>query len=1141
MVQWFKIISDVVLFRAYQELLHNLVDMEASGNEDIKEAGRVLKASVFYEPEYRELCLQQLSSYNPDKMTLGYLTDLVSTTHVFLKLMEQMSKNKHLIVSKKTRKKVKKSSTKSKSGGVPTSESREENEVVWESISSQLSALLQGRAELPTDVLPFDAASDESMEEQKVTCMKNIQRSLRNREPANALALMRAAREVWPEGDSFGETGAEEEEEFMALREVLFAELGVEYNTGPQPETGEVGEEEDEEDEEEDEEDNVKVLSVEQEFNFKAFVFRFAVKNVTMPYGVLFNNYLNNSKETNHHVMRMFHRIAVECELPALLFQASIFRVFQLIWKDLKSNPSDASLRELAKFGKFIVSKFMKVATENKKVFMELLFWKTSREATEIVEGYGTQTNSAKAKAAFWSSEEEERLSTVFGQVMEMERSGDNSDRQGDILDQIELIFSCEKRSRRQIGNKLRELGLIQNVREITKKPLKSSRAWQEEELDKLQELFEEFKEAENPAARITEQWKAANMPSRSKNKLCEKIVELGWVEDRSKLGKVKKRNRKPKEGEAGFLNSRSDSDSALEDSSSEGESNSDSEEEHSEPTNQVGLREALEKVAGQSKTLLWLAETLKEEAEDREEDFEGEDVPLVTVDQEIQGSLGEGDVMEFLSILGLCSPSQGEQFWRISGNLSAAQLVERSKLLTSVGNGIDIEESFENIDKTLLVVERGFQAIKKTRKKKKEKRGPNKWQPLRRAEMPEPSKKSKTPKRSKKPKNKSFLESSDEEVSKENEKNDNDENVDPENKENIPSKKKDETTNPFDKIKKLNVDRIKKLLDDDSFTGSEGSEEDPDVQDSDTDVQKKKKKTAAKRQTKKKNSESKKKDDELENSSSDEDEEEVGKKKKVKGKKPRKKSSLASSSDEGVLDPTQPSADPIKAAPSGEDSSVSMEKISLDSSSDEGKDTRKKEKSVETSRRAILSSSDEELELPKRHVKNNSVLDSDDDNARSRSSSISSLDDSKAKSPTQWVLTPKKGFQLDDSRTSLDDSRLSLDDSRARSPTQWVLTPKKGSQLNDSIRTNSSIDSRTRSPVSSPLSSRAVSPSTPLSKSPLVKSTPANKRLRDTPGLSEKASKRSRVDSPDKADVLEDSPVKASRAKKAVIESDSE
>ena len=53
------------------ELLHNLVDMEGSSNPDIKEAGRVLKASVFYESEYRELCLQQLSSFNPDKMSVG--------------------------------------------------------------------------------------------------------------------------------------------------------------------------------------------------------------------------------------------------------------------------------------------------------------------------------------------------------------------------------------------------------------------------------------------------------------------------------------------------------------------------------------------------------------------------------------------------------------------------------------------------------------------------------------------------------------------------------------------------------------------------------------------------------------------------------------------------------------------------------------------------------------------------------------------------------------------------------------------------------------------------------------------------------------------------------------------------------------
>ncbi len=42
-----------------------------------RESGRAMRAAVFYEPEYRELCLQQLSSFNPDRMSIGkYLTVL---------------------------------------------------------------------------------------------------------------------------------------------------------------------------------------------------------------------------------------------------------------------------------------------------------------------------------------------------------------------------------------------------------------------------------------------------------------------------------------------------------------------------------------------------------------------------------------------------------------------------------------------------------------------------------------------------------------------------------------------------------------------------------------------------------------------------------------------------------------------------------------------------------------------------------------------------------------------------------------------------------------------------------------------------------------------------------------------------------
>jgi hypothetical protein len=59
--------------------------------------------------------------------------------------------------------------------------------------------------------------------------------------------------------------------------------------------------------------------------------------------------------------------------------------VFQKIWSDLRAKPDDQNLRELAKFAKFVVQKFLAVAATNKKVFMELLFWKTARGTADDV------------------------------------------------------------------------------------------------------------------------------------------------------------------------------------------------------------------------------------------------------------------------------------------------------------------------------------------------------------------------------------------------------------------------------------------------------------------------------------------------------------------------------------------------------------------------------------------------------------------------------------------------------------------------------------------------------------------------------------------------------------------------------------
>ena len=132
-------------------------------DEKVRQSGLVLRAGAFYESEYRELCIQQLSLYQPEKMSMAYLKDLVETTHVFLKLMEHWSKSSHIMISskkvkRKTKKTAKVKATKKADGFLSQ---RESNEQKWDAISSELSDLLQApKEDLPDIVAPFDAASE---------------------------------------------------------------------------------------------------------------------------------------------------------------------------------------------------------------------------------------------------------------------------------------------------------------------------------------------------------------------------------------------------------------------------------------------------------------------------------------------------------------------------------------------------------------------------------------------------------------------------------------------------------------------------------------------------------------------------------------------------------------------------------------------------------------------------------------------------------------------------------------------------------------------------------------------------------------------------------------------------------------------
>lgn len=61
---------------------------------------------------------------------------------------------------------------------------------------------------------------------------------------------------------------------------------------------------------------------------------RFANPSIVHPYLLLLKSYSKNTPHTNHCIIRMLHRLAVSLKMDALLFQLSVFHLFNKILND---------------------------------------------------------------------------------------------------------------------------------------------------------------------------------------------------------------------------------------------------------------------------------------------------------------------------------------------------------------------------------------------------------------------------------------------------------------------------------------------------------------------------------------------------------------------------------------------------------------------------------------------------------------------------------------------------------------------------------------------------------------------------------------------------------------------------------------
>lgn len=677
---------------AYKELLLTICSMDKSPDGSVRDSAKVIKSNIFYVLEYRELILTLLVTFDELKMSRTHLKDLLETQHIFFKMFQSYcgGKSGQVVVQKKAKMKRKKSKPTTGAATVP----QINLESKWDEAGPQLSTVLEGTADIPTDVVPFDATSDVPIDEQKSECMLDIQRKLRDGDYENAVGLLRAAREVWPENDCFGSNNMAPEEEFLALRDIFFADLG-ENQTPIQEETQP---EEYEEDEEDDLVANMDIT--ETDFKFEDFAKRLAHPKVVQACSLALQDFEKNSPLTNHCVIKLLHRIAWDCKMYAMIFQASIFRTFQKIY-EAKTLPQ---FKELVKFATYIIRQFLKVAEKNPKVFMEALFWKSSRDAFDVEEGYGSYQEKASASNRAWTEIEEDELRKLFMEHQEKQETQD-------VVDWIINNLIDNTRTRRGVLKKLKEMYLLTDYKGPRKSGVSTQvpRQWGEDEEAQLRELYEQFRDASDPLGCIMDRLDV----HRPKNRIVEKLLVMGLVQDKKELRKKRSRKSEMPHGQSRRRDGNSDNeDSESSDSEvdnvrsnspiSTGQTRKNKQTSGAKKSRAVAKRSSkntkvswkeLAKLliasvdAGLEEALEWIRESFSDAAEDMENDPSDDDesgVPIVPIlDCAIQ-AMENPLFQKLLKAFGIQRPfDEQESYWRIPSNFTSAKLREHCELLS--------------------------------------------------------------------------------------------------------------------------------------------------------------------------------------------------------------------------------------------------------------------------------------------------------------------------------------------------------------------------------------------------------------------------------------------------------------------------
>ncbi|KAH8292985.1 hypothetical protein KR054_002894 [Drosophila jambulina] len=695
-----------VALLTFRELLQSLLALQRLKDDNNARAlFDMLLNNVCYVLEYRETVLHLLMNYNEAHSTKVFLRDVVETANVFIKMMERFCQDSVVVQDKRRGggaggRKKKQLAAKSKPTATVPQPTEEELSSKWAELATEVCSLLATEMEMPEDDLPvpFDAASEKSIDDQREDCMIRINKLLRSEKLDQAIALLRAAREVWPENDVFGAISAAPEDELLLLREIFMHNITT---VEPQEKEDETVNEQDEE--EDDDLDNEEFGEqdnglTEKTFKFDDFARRLLNPKIVRACTLVLTDWADIPTRSLKAAVTILHRIAYGCKCPGMLYQAKLFRIFQQVF----SVERDAHQEELRRLAIFVVRKFVEVAPANPKIYAELLFYKGIREANELESGY-CDAYEAGTKGA-WSEEQELELRFLF------EENQRNPETEKDVIDWILDNLADKTRNRRTVLKKLKELGLL--FKAPTKRSTKAAQGgknlWQPEEDEELRSLYDQHRTEPDCLNRIVKEFEER----RSKQQIIKRMLQIHLIADKSEIMPPKTAKGRGKAKAKDYdLEKSNDGYDFMEEPMPE-------EDGYRKPAKKpkakkrqvvrtpldVGTVRALVSQVDSEKyqsAVEWLQECLQDASEDADEPAEEEDgIPLLPLMLDQKDAMEDGDFQKVLVALGMQPPIAGmENYWRIPTYLNPADLQLRSKILAGEDVEIEAEEEDDNED----------------------------------------------------------------------------------------------------------------------------------------------------------------------------------------------------------------------------------------------------------------------------------------------------------------------------------------------------------------------------------------------------------------------------------------------------------